>query len=421
MIKTNVIVPVYHSNSRTELRLDSNRVYAGNLRLGNISCKTTTNPQNKKLMYNSSSGVLSLIENMYLYDGNQLLDQLIGAHHLFAFRTLQKGNAFNFNKNQHLIGETNSFYIEQDPNGTEYSDHMRIDANPMGSFNFATSSTDDTLSGWLNLTAHFNFLKNMVYNVTESGQQVQKQFIDTNIFKNFRVVIEWRSASEIVSCFQGKTGDTPVSVEILGPRLFCDEAIGAKLPQQLAFQYNVYEVDTLIGNGTSAAAGGVISTKARLNGFNGKFVNKLLLMNINPEKLRDDTGTDGIKCDGSQAYLGEVLQLYVNGETLFDFNGIDSDARRLSFLFYSWGPMTLPLGSYGNMSQDLSKLLTQRVLDMKGRMSYTGCIINDRIVEFAVEHRRTTTAATPSFLMQIWAEIPKQIQVNNGAYNVAYS
>lgn len=417
MIRTNVIDPIYHSNARTELRLDVGKVYKGGLRLGNLGCSTVTIPADRFLLYNTTSGVLSLIKNIYLYDGNVLLDQLLEAHHMFAFRAIQNTdlvvddkNAFNFNMNQQLVALTNSYYVEQDPNGTD-TRAKKLDANPMSYYNYAYSDSADTFTGWVNLTAHFEFLKNMQYTLNNSSQS----FIDTNVFKNFRVVIEWRSAAELKSCFQGKS--TLVSADILRPQLYCDEVVGASLPQSIAFNYDVYELDKLVCG--SSAGAGTIPTKARLNGFNGKFLKKLLLMNVDPAELTADANGDGIKCDGSQCF-NETLQLYINGEQLFDFNGIDSDSRRLTICSDAWGALNVPLGSYGLMSQDLTPLLTQQVLDLKGRMSYTGCMVGQPITELQVEHKRVVPGPASAFMMFVWGEVPKQISVSNGQYTIKY-
>ena len=115
-----------------------------------------------------------------------------------------------------------------------------------------------------------------------------------------------------------------------------------------------------------------------------------------------------------------MLQLYVNGETLFDFNGIDSDARRASMLADAWGPLNIPLGSYGLLAQDLNPLLTKEVSDLKGKMSYTGCLVQSKVNELMVEHKRTPTADSPSFIMYVWGEVVKQINVSNGSYMVNY-
>ena len=399
-VKTSIIQSIYHTNSQSELRLDPGRVYSGNLRLVNLGC--VTNSATKK-MYNLTSGVYSLIRNIYLYDGNTLLDQITDAHHLFGFRNLQKGNAYNFNINQQLSGTTNTYQIQkdlQDANIRNKSIEM-INVDPDC---FATNDAETTFKGWLNLQTHFPFLANMVYNL--QGQNMQ--FVDTNVFKNFRIVIEWRSTAEIVSCFQGTS--TGVTATILSPLLVCDEFIGLKLPQQLNFMYDSYEVDKVLCN---------TQTKARVNGFNGKFVKKLLLMNINPAELTDSDANNinPVKADYSETFNDEVIQLLVNGKTLFDYNGINTSARKLSMLTDSWGELCLPPGSY-DFEIDVGDDGTILISGVQGQLSYGGCLVDQRVSELAVEYSKPLDF---NFLLYFWGEVVKQIQINNGQYNVSYA
>ena len=345
--KTNVIDAVYHSNSRSELRIDPMRVYTGNIRLGNLGC-TITNP-NQQFYYNQVSGIYSLIQNIYLYDGTTLLDQITEAHHLLGFRTLAQEetknnrNGFNFNVGQRLSGTTNSYSIKYDtvgiPNGgnveESYSNtpkRVRLMTREVQ----ATTDADTTAKGWMNLQQHFGFLKSMMYTIGGEAMPL----IDTSIFKSLRLVIEWRSTSELRSCFQGNTTDA-LTVTILQPQLYCDEVMSdLPLPKSLSFNFNAYELDKVNCSGSTGA--GSVYTKARSNAFNGKILQRLLTMNINPEKLTDANGTndDAVKCDGSMA-MNEVLQLTVNGETLFDFNGIDTEASKLAFLSDAWGDVNI--------------------------------------------------------------------------------
>ena len=424
MIKTSVIDPISHSNQRSELRLESGRVYKGSLRLGNLGC-TITNPANTSYLYNTASGVLSLIQNIYLYDGTQLLEQLLDAHHMFAFRNLKNSlnaknkNAYNFNINQQLIGLTNSYDIEADPRDLE-SRPKRVEMIDNAIHTVADDDPDTTFKGWVDLLTHFNFLKNMVY--SQDGQQLQ--LLDTNVFKNFRIIIEWRSAAELVSCFQGTT--TALRANILPPELYCDELVGLSLPKNLSFQYDVYELDKLVCVGRANA--GDVFTKSRLNGFNGKYLKRLLMANIEPASLTNaDAGAvDGIKCDGSKWFNGEILQLYVNGESLFDFNGIDSAARKACILGDSWGTLNLPLLSYNVVPNpvfvsNLDKIVTKTVFNLMGRMNFGGCLVQQRISEFVVEHKRIVAAAADPFLMYLFGEIAKQISMDgNGSYTISY-
>jgi len=420
-VKTDIIESIYHSQNMSELRLNTGRVYTANLRLGNLGC--VSDSETLKL-YNSSSGVYSLIKNIYLYDGNQLLDQILDAHHLFAFRNLlNKGiakniNAYNYNIGQQLVGLSNAYQDIKDSTDTDLTPELNyVEQIPVDSKCFVTNDKDTTFKGWMNLENQFSFLRSLIY--SENGQQMQ--YVDTNVFRNFRIVIEWRSTAELNSCFQGTT--TNIKFNILSPQLYCDEVIGLSLPQQLTSSYLVYEVDKMYCPPTVAQVASM--TKARLNAFNGKNLQKILMMNIEPTQLKDDDpdNRDIIKCDGSVAYENEVLQLVVNGKTLFDFNGIDSDARKLIITTDTWGDLNIPLGSYNStISDNDSENLDAASTSLLGRISYVGCQVQQRIVDFTVEHSRTSQYNDkPSMFIYVWGEVVKQIQISGGQYVISYA
>ena len=75
--RTHIFDAVYHSNDRSELRLDPGRIYSSNLRLGNLGVNATM-----AMNYNPISGVYSLIKNIYLMNNTDIIDQLLDAHQI---------------------------------------------------------------------------------------------------------------------------------------------------------------------------------------------------------------------------------------------------------------------------------------------------------------------------------------------------
>ena len=72
-VQSKIIDPVYDkSNFRSEYRLDSNSVYLSNFRLSGMGIETTTSAE----PYNPLLGAFC-IQSLQLYDGNQLLDQVL--------------------------------------------------------------------------------------------------------------------------------------------------------------------------------------------------------------------------------------------------------------------------------------------------------------------------------------------------------
>jgi len=82
-ITTRLIDPVFNqANFRTEFRLHPDTVYLTNWRLINVGV------DGEDSEYHGVLGVESCIKNIYLYDGNQLLDQIIDAPRVRTFQNL---------------------------------------------------------------------------------------------------------------------------------------------------------------------------------------------------------------------------------------------------------------------------------------------------------------------------------------------
>ena len=72
-LKPHVIDAVHDStNFRTEFRLKPNTVFLTNWRIANLGAKLGNAD-----IYNPLVGIASVIKSIHIYDGNQLLDQLL--------------------------------------------------------------------------------------------------------------------------------------------------------------------------------------------------------------------------------------------------------------------------------------------------------------------------------------------------------
>ena len=106
MSTTHIIVPIYHSNKRTEFRIPSDgRVLLSGLRLVNFG---TTNAKDNagelvETIYLSASGILGTIHQISLLSNNQVLDQLRDAAKYLTFKNLQQSNESLYNLNQYMV------------------------------------------------------------------------------------------------------------------------------------------------------------------------------------------------------------------------------------------------------------------------------------------------------------------------------
>ena len=75
-LKTHLVDPIYDTSKfQTEFRLQGDTVYLSNMRLLDVGCTVDS-----AVAYNALAGAYSVIKSIHLYDGNQLLDQLLEAN-----------------------------------------------------------------------------------------------------------------------------------------------------------------------------------------------------------------------------------------------------------------------------------------------------------------------------------------------------
>jgi hypothetical protein len=396
--RTQIVDAIYHSNSRSELRLDPQRVFLNNVRLGNLGVDGVDG-----LVYNAISGVYSLIRNIYLMNNNEQIDALFEAHHYLGFNTtVTNENGNNFSLVHHLNGNNNSYGIGDTHQLGDGMSENKIKVLP-------ALKGAVTLNGMLNLQRCFPVLA-----LLPNG------LLDTGIFKNLRVVIEWRPVDEWASCFQGPTTTNLVDLQIKRPQLFVDEVLNAPtLPSSYApIEFLSWELDRAVCPG--GTAGDVKQTKVRLNNFKNKFVDKLLLINVKPSDYLSNAN-NSVKCDGSLAYKKETIQIVKDGMNLIKFNGVDSPARKLGLTCDCMGDLCLPFGSHFQDIDNSDNFMTESVERLIGKMSYLAVWVRDMVTELDVEHTRTVDANnTVSWFLLVLGQVRKVLTVKDGTFSVRY-
>jgi hypothetical protein len=396
--RTHIYDAISHNNYRSELRLDPNRIYSASLRLGQLGVKDVDD-----LKYNALSGVYSLIRNIYLMNNSDVLDQLYEAHNFLAFNTsVQNENANNFSLWNHLNGNSNAYTVGYKHTGGDGINENKIAVLP-------SLKWSDILQGHLNLQRCFNVL-----------QQLPNGMLDTGVFSNLRIVIEWRDRAEWPSCFQGDVANAIANMSILQPQLYADEVLNPpEMPKSYRNQFLTFELDRIYCLG--GADGATVQTKQRCNAFTGKYVERVFLMNVKPDTLTSNSDTDAIKCDGSTAFKNELINVVVDGHTVIDFPGCDTTARKLGILTDCIGDVCLPVGANKDGLLNVEDLYRDEARQLVGKMSFFACFVRNYSSELMVHHQRTLTADEHSpFWLYVIGQVGKQLEVSSGAYLVSY-
>ena len=388
-VKTHVVESHYHDNTRSEIRLEP-RNWFSNWRLANIGA---TMAGINDRYWALSSGCCSGIRNIYLYDGNQLLDQKQECHQHVAFNSLRQTNDYNQDVDKELLqGHLGFQVIEDKITGSHLPDKQ------------ITNDATTTSTGWVNLRNVFGFLKGMNH---VSGQT----------FHNLRILIEWRQ--DFINLMHESAGLTGLTY--LKPQLIVDEDLSPNSkPPTGSIPYWCNEIDRLeIPARTSAA--GLYSLKTRVNGFNNKFVRRMAIANINATLGNDTADTNHLKNDTFFPEKLENLQLVVNNNQLFEFKGIDSQAKKLAMLSDHWGDMNVPLGADWYDMTNETKIYSNGSIPfyMQGKLSYYGFAVNDKLSNFEVEYSKTPHVDRAACQLLFMGEVLKELTISNNGYVIS--
>ena len=322
-LKTHLVDAVHdNSNFRTEFRLHPDTVYLANFRIANLGCHVDT-----KGKYNALTGTQGVIKSIHLYDGNQLLDQILQFPLWSAFTSYNTSNQRNMDM-QKVLNRTDlgfTFADRDDPiaDGSALDPAARI--SPRFAPEQANTTSDTTAKGWLSLKGMLPLLDASLY-------------MPTGVFKNLRLVLQYETdAAKIVQGASTSTTEEPLLIvdEILDPSKQKSINSGYK-----GLTFMSIEHDRLYLEALPADSDAVKSVTSTVSGFDNKTINRILIINTpvtasgnNSSQVLNNNYSDR----GSVAQLNQKIQLRVNGENRFARDGITRPNERLAKLTDVWG------------------------------------------------------------------------------------
>ena len=100
-VKSQIIDPVFHSNTRCEFRLaNRGESYMPTMRIGNLGLSTSGFDNT----YHFGPGAMSVISRIQLLDGNEPIDTLRNVGNWLTFKNSLKSNSQNDNVFNNLVG-----------------------------------------------------------------------------------------------------------------------------------------------------------------------------------------------------------------------------------------------------------------------------------------------------------------------------
>mgnify|MGYP003652781580 CR=1 FL=1 len=397
-IKTRIIDPTrYRANVNCEFKLDDVDVsYLPNMRLINLGVTgaATQTPQD-------IGGLANLIHDIRLYDGREEIDSLRYAGQWMSFQQLRDSNSKNVSVNNNLLKSNVGSIIARNSTSIQVLDAADVSENTL---NTAESTTK--------AKAHLD-LRELL------GSLSQMNYLDSSVFKNLRLVIEFETD---INFIQHKVGQDMTTIQ---PALVVDYTTAPNAPMRniswLAIEHDEYSLPA------AAAAAGATSalqqqSNNRINGFNNKSVERLLFVKQYSSNSIYNDGTDIDKFStGSIANYRESWQFRVNGQNVMP-TAIDSDSKIQVLMADTWGDINAPLAS------NLYNFINKTELDEAkvGKFAYAGVTISDYVKSLDVEHSRfvlddsSNKKTNSGQRVHVFGEVRKSLVVKGGEYMVSY-
>lgn len=306
---TKQIDPLYHNQStRTEFML-GNQKYLPTLRLAFLGVDLSPNANNGNARYVGNAGCYALIKNIFLYDGSILIDKCQNLPMFMAFDNIRMGNSKQRSMNNDLSRNTAGFYVDVGLDADGYTQYRSTNVNVI-----PTKVANAT--GRLELDRVLLSLR--------TCPLLQ--------FNDLRVVIEWQQDATQVFV------QVPPAYVIARPALIADW-VDTDMTFQ-PFEYLSMEVDSMVIPAIVGGAGAPQNHyQNRINGFNNKRVNNLLVATLPGAGYANPVNLKLV----SHAQYSEQIQFYLNNTPVF--NDYVKEKNKLAYTEDVFGKLCLVQGT----------------------------------------------------------------------------
>lgn len=407
--RTTYIDPkIYVPNVRASWELDSNEAaYLPDLRITFLGGETDGGDS----AYNTLLGAIASCKNWRLMDGKTELCSQNVAQFIQGFRNLNRPNAQNQSVNSSLLCNSLGLTIEGANNKIERVAKV-LDASTSGVTN----------SAYFHLSEVFPMLNSVTH-------------LPTSIFENLRVEVEFDSSR------QSNLMDTTKTFATLRPVLVADVLEDPKIVDMmnknfraaswLEREHDQFVIPQSANNGGANDQKLVQSVNVKVNGFNNKRVERLLMVKELSDTslfLYGGTAVGGFGHFASQANFNQKFQVRLNGRNILPRQGIVGNNERLAHVVDTYGECTSYLGANQYGKKDNVNFMANG--DKLGGQAdyialYLGDYVQDLQINYSREGLQDATAFRPTTQTQIahiYCECRKQITIaNDGSYNISYS
>lgn len=352
---------------KTELR---------NFRLIGAGIDSYSSGSDRQYAYNC--GVLSLIDQIVVYDGTQEVAKCRGTAWLGARRILGDSGAQNYSVGSDLYGTSLRYnpdvLISADVTspalGQATSNLCVIDLGRLLPFFYGL---DVDAYGQMSKAVKGGKRKR-VRELINKANVIQARELD------LRIEITYTSMTASQLFVNGVDGDV---FTIARPILVCDEIVGAQRQKDFQIVYDTYDIEN-VTIPAAAATVTVATPNFRLQGADGTFLKEVTLIN---GQYAGGTLNANFKGFGSTAMNAERINLVVNSKVLLPID-CDSPARKLMYYNYNNPNATCPILSNLYDHGGFAGLYEGEALVNLKHMSYLTLDIESRISNLYLQYSR---------------------------------
>jgi len=424
-IRSRLVEPVLDlTNDRVEFRFAADEIVKTNMRLMNLGCSHLGAGDTQ---YNTKAGVIAMLEEITLYDNNEVLDSIRPADNWLSFHN-------------NLVSNRKQIAIKAIKQGNAKNQST----NNQGQI--GTYSLQPIVSPDAALTSKFTLDLRELLPICRASD-----YLPTQIFKNLRLVVKFKRdvTSLLFSNAEAVNGVSILSNPLLAVDMLNDpQVVSQVLKSFRGIGFNAIEYDSFIDPAAPTADGNQTKVSKRLFGMEGKFVNRIMISRTpiaNADKVADIGGVDLLVSSGALRAICNIhpsYQVAVNGANLFTHEITDT-AEIVGMCNDTWGNFgtTITGTSFGRMgiesaAYDVSTISAADQFNAITKTSsdgYFGCFIQDRIQSMDISVGRLqrnlpaqTIAADSVYAgdqqVNIWAEVRKSIVLDNsGGYSIIYN
>ena len=411
-ITTRIIDAVFEKKLfRSEYRLQADTLYLANFRLAGLGVESTP-----AQALNGLLGQLSCIKSIQLYDGNQLLSQQNQASIYNAFKALRHDNDENISLNQTLsrndLGYVTTGNQQYDAT-TGYSERDDVKITSQEQYNNSANKA------WFSLGDLLPFLKSSFY-------------VPTNVYKRLRLVINWKSASElkdVVAEDRTSTLSTYENVTLVVDEMNMSDQRESMMKSYEGLVWSEVEVDSVDIPAVTGITADSVKPQANsflVNGFNGKKLQKVLMVQTPTDSATwvNGNANSTFSNQGSKALHDAKYQVRVNGSNKIPRANWEGGNRRLGHLVDAYGEMNTIIGQNVTYLKEGANYIEDA--DTLGQLDYTGLVVDENISELVVNVDRTgvdgNVDLNQRIRLNLFGEVQKAVVMrDNETYNVIYT